>query len=272
MLAKRTVTAVILAALGLPAIILGGIPYYIIIAFFLGVAAWEYVVLFRATRFEPSAVLTVGGVLALLVTRAYRAHFPELAETVFTFLILLALTYHLLAYERGRDLAASDFAVTVGGIAYLGWIGAYLVDLRNLPDGLWWLLLVLPSAWMADTGAYFIGIRWGRHRLSPRLSPKKSWEGYWAGVVTGTLGGVLFAWLWHRFGGLEVTLVEGAVLGFVLSILTTLGDLGESMFKRQAGLKDSSNLFPGHGGAFDRIDSWLWAAVLGYYMIRWFLL
>jgi len=269
MLAKRVATSLILAAIGLPAIIFGGILYLVLIAIFLGGAAWEYVRLFRAVHIEPSDVLTVGGVLALLAARSL---YPETAAAVLAVLILLAMTFHLLAYEKGRDQAATDFAATVAGIAYLGWIGAYLVDLRSLPNGLWWLLLVLPSVWLADSGAYFVGIRFGRHRFSPRLSPKKTWEGYWAGVAAGTLGGVLFAWLWHKFGGLDVTLLEGAALGLVLSVLTTLGDLGESMFKRQAGIKDSGSIFPGHGGLLDRIDSWLWGAVLGYCLIYWCLL
>lgn len=271
MLAKRVATAVLLAAVGVPALYFGGLFYLLLIALFLGVAAWEYVRIFRTIQIEPSEIVVVGGVLAVLAARSLVSDWAA-AGAVLAGLILLALTVHLLAYEKGRDRAAVDFAATISGIAYLGWIGAYLVDLRSLPDGLWWLLLVLPSVWLADSAAYFVGIRFGRHKLCPRLSPKKTWEGYWGGVVAGTLGGVLFAWLWNRIGGLDVTLLEGAVLGFVLSVLTTLGDLGESLFKRQAGIKDSSNIFPGHGGAFDRIDSWLWAAVLGYYLIRWFLL
>ena len=271
MLAKRVATAVLLAAVGLPALYFGGLFYLLLIALFLGVAAWEYVRIFRTIQIEPSEIVVVGGVLGVLAVRSLVSDWAA-AGAVMTMLILLSLTVHLLAYEKGRERAAVDFAATIAGIAYLGWIGAYLVDLRSLPDGLWWLLLVLPSVWLADSAAYFVGFRFGRHKLCPRLSPKKTWEGYWAGVVAGTLGGVLFAWLWHRIGGLDVTLLEGAVLGLVLSVLTTLGDLGESLFKRQAGIKDSSNIFPGHGGAFDRIDSWLWAAVLGYYMIYWFLL
>ncbi|MCJ7723976.1 MAG: phosphatidate cytidylyltransferase [Anaerolineales bacterium] len=271
MLAKRVATAVLLAAVGLPALYFGGLFYLLLIALFLGVAAWEYVRIFRTIQIEPSEIVVVGGVLGLLAARSLVSDWAA-AGAVLTMLILLALTVHLLAYERGRERAAVDFAATIAGIAYLGWIGAYLVDLRSLPDGLWWLLLVLPSVWLADSAAYFVGIRFGRNKLCPRLSPKKTWEGYWAGVVAGMLGGVLFAWLWHRIGGLDVTLLEGAILGLVLSLLTTLGDLGESLFKRQAGIKDSSNIFPGHGGAFDRIDSWLWAAVLGYYLICWFLL
>lgn len=271
MLAKRVATAVLLAAVGVPAIIFGGRFYLLLIALFLGVAAWEYVRLFRAVQIAPSEILVVGGVLGVLAARSLFSDWA-VSGAFLTGMILLAMTVHLLAYERGRDQAAMDFAATIAGIAYLGWIGAYLIDLRGLPNGLWWLLLVLPSVWLADSGAYFVGIRFGRHKLCPRLSPKKTWEGYWAGVATGTLGCVLLAWLWQRFGGLDVTLLEGAILGLVLSVLTTLGDLGESLFKRQAGIKDSSNIFPGHGGAFDRIDSWLWAAVLGYYLIRWFLL
>jgi phosphatidate cytidylyltransferase len=122
---------------------------------------------------------------------------------------------------------------------------------------------------MADSGAYIIGKRWGRHMLSPRLSPKKTWEGYWGGVAAGTLGGALFAYLWS-FLGSPVRLLEGAGLGLILALLTIFGDLGESMFKRQVGVKDSGTILPGHGGVFDRIDSWLWAAVIAYYIIHIF--
>lgn len=265
---KRTLTALALAAVGIPAIVFGRIPYFILIAIFLGMAAWEYVKIFRAAKLSPSMWLTVGGVLLLLGARTYS---PDLAPAALTLLVLLAMTLHLVAFERGRDQAATDFAVTLGGIVYLGWIGAYLLDLRGLDGGLWWLLLSLGSVWIADSAAYFVGSRCGRHKLSPRLSPKKSWEGYWAGVFFGTLGGVGLGLLWHRIGGLEVNWWQGGLLGLVMSVFPTLGDLGESMIKRQAGIKDSSNIIPGHGGFLDRIDSWLWGAVLGYYLILWFI-
>ena len=135
------------------------------------------------------------------------------------------------------------------------------------------MLLVLPSVWLADSGAYFIGRSFGRHKLSPRLSPKKTWEGYIAGLFFGTLGTVGLVALWRIWAGPEfaITLWEGALLGLLLSAFPTLGDLGESMIKRQSGVKDSGNLLPGHGGAFDRIDSWLWAEPIGYYFILWVL-
>ena len=114
---------------------------------------------------------------------------------------------------------------------------------------------------------------YGKHKMTPRLSPKKSWEGYWAGVFTAIAAGAFFAWAYSAHGSLsgQITIWQGAVLGLILGVLTTLGDLAESLVKREAGMKDSSNLIPGHGGFFDRIDSWLWAGVLGYYFITWFL-
>lgn len=262
---KRFLTALVLAAIGLPAVIYGGFFFWALMAFFLGAASWEYVKLFRGAKFQPSMVLTVGGTLAVLIARTY---YPAYETAVLSGSILLAMAVHLSAYERGRDEAAGDFAVTVAGIIYLGWIGSYLVKLRILPEGLYWFFLVLPAVWLADSGAYFIGKNFGRHKLSPRLSPKKTWEGYWGGVVFGTLTGVLFAWLWRH--NLNISLLDGALIGLVMSLFTTLGDLGESMIKRQAGIKDSSHIFPGHGGVFDRIDTWLWASVLGYYLILWF--
>lgn len=266
---KRTLTAVILALIGIPAVLYGGIFYFLLIALFLGVASWEYGHMFRSAGSNASTPLLVGGVLVLLVTRVY---FPDYAPAVLTLAVFAAMTWHLLDYEKGRNQAGTDFAVTVAGIAYLGWIGPYLVDLRNLENGVWWFFLVLPTVWLADSFAYFIGVRFGRHRLSPRLSPKKSWEGYWGGVVFGTLGAAGLSVLLASLGGPAVPWWKGAALGAALSILTTLGDLGESMLKRQAGVKDSSNIIPGHGGAFDRIDSWLWGAAIGYFLIAWFLL
>ena len=154
---------------------------------------------------------------------------------------------------------------------YVGWLGAYLISLRNLPDGMGWFLVSLPSIWAADSGAYFYGRVYGRHKLSPRLSPKKTWEGYIAGVITGVLIGLAFgAIAGTQLPSSGITSFKGGILGLVLSVVTPLGDLGESMIKRQFGVKDSSNLFPGHGGAFDRIDSWIWGAIISYYIITGF--
>jgi len=209
--------------------------------------------------------IAVSGVFCILLVRIY---FPAYESAVLIAFVFLAMAYHLITFERGRDQAAGDFAITVTSLVYMGWIGSYLIKLRELPDGLFWFSLVLPIIWFADSGAYFIGKILGKHKLSPRLSPKKTWEGYWGGVFFGILGSVLLAWLWRH--DLDISLLDGALLGLVLSMLTTLGDLGESMIKRQSGIKDSSHILPGHGGIFDRIDTWLWAAPLGYYLVRWF--
>lgn len=266
---RRTVTAVLLLVLILPAIYLGGLLYFAYLAFFVVLSAWEYVRMFQLAKFEPSMIVTVGGTLLLLLMRGFWA---PAALPVLVALILTALTIHLLAYERGRDQAALDFLISVGGIMYLGWIAGYMLDLRGLPAGGWWTLLVFSVVWLADSSAYFVGVNYGRHKMLPRLSPKKSWEGYFAGVFVGTACGGLLALGLTRFGALNLSFWMGAVLGLVLSGGTTLGDVGESLFKRFANVKDSGSLLPGHGGAFDRIDSLIWAGVIGFYGIRFFLL
>jgi len=269
-LVKRVLVAVILLPIGIAAIIIGNWVYVAVVALILGFAALEYVQLFRASGLQPAGFLVITGVLLFILGRAVNGF--ESAAWITSLVILALMTYHLIAYERGRDLAATDFSASLSGSFYIGWLGAYMVSLRALPAGIWWVLLVLPAVWLADSGAYLIGSRFGRHKLSPRLSPKKSWEGYIAGIVTGTLGTIILALVWTSLAGpeLNVTWWQAAVLGLILSAAPTLGDLGESMIKRQVGAKDSGNLLPGHGGAFDRIDSWLWAGVLGYYTIVWF--
>jgi phosphatidate cytidylyltransferase len=269
MLVKRLLVTIVLLPIGMAAIIAGGWYLTALVAFFMCLAAWEYVTLFHAGGFKPAGVLVVGGTLLLLIGRNINGF--ESAPWMFSLLILLGITYHLVAYERGRDQAGTDFGVTLAGMFYIGWLGAYFISVRNLPEGLWWMLVVLPAVWFADSGAFFIGKRFGRHLLSPRLSPKKTWEGYLGGIVVSVILTALFAALWQVGAGPNsaITPLRGALVGLVMSVFPTLGDLGESMIKRQMGVKDSGNMLPGHGGAFDRVDSWLWAVVIGYYMILW---
>jgi phosphatidate cytidylyltransferase len=269
MLVKRTLVALILLPIGIALIVIGGVPYALLIALVLALAAWEYSRLFHQGSLQPATFLVIGGAILLVAGRAWNGF--ESSPWIISLLVLVSMTYHLVAYERGRDQSATDMGVTLAGILYLGWIGAYLISLRALPDGMWWVLLALPAVWFADSGAYFIGSRFGRHKMSPRLSPKKSWEGYFGGILFGVLGGALLGFIYSTWlgAGTAITPLRGLVLGLVMSIFPTLGDLGESMIKRQVGVKDSGNLLPGHGGAFDRIDSWLWAGVIGYYIIIW---
>lgn len=274
MLRQRVLVALLLFPVGLGAILLGGWVFTAFITIFLAGAAWEAVRLYRASGFKPAGLFVLGGVIILVAARNYD-QFAS-APWLLTLLVLLCMVWHLIDFERGRDQAATDFGITVALILYLGWVGAYFISLRNTPDhfGAWWMMLVLPAVWFADSGAYFIGSRWGKHRLSPRLSPKKSWEGYFGGIVAGIAGGMLLGWIFGGTNGQGSTfnVWSGALIGLVMGVLPTLGDLGESMIKRQAGVKDSGNALPGHGGFFDRIDSWLWAVPVGYYLIVWLFL
>jgi phosphatidate cytidylyltransferase len=279
MLAKRVLVVVVLLPIGLAAIILGGWVYTGMVALILGLAAAEFAHLFRKGGYQPFDALIIAGAVALALGRGWKGF--ALDGIILGTFILGSMTYHLVAYERGRDQAATDFAITIAGGMYLGYLGAYLISLRQLPEGLWWVLLALPTVWLADSGAFFIGRAFGKHKMSRRLSPKKSWEGYFGGIVVGTIGAALLALLWQTLARqwpsildntTQITPLNAAILGLILSTVTTLGDLGESMIKRQFGAKDSGSLLPGHGGVFDRIDSWLWAGIISYFVIFYFLL
>lgn len=264
MLAKRLLVINIFVPIFVLVIVLGGWTYTSFILLFLAFAAWEYWRIFKSGGYAPALPLMIAGT-TLLVAGRMLWDFKYIAG-IFSVIVLAAMGVHVLDYERGRESSGVDFGITLGGIFYLGWLGSYFIALRNLPSGMWWSLLVIPSIWLADSGAFLIGRRFGRHPFSARVSPNKTWEGYLGGILFGTAGTLLLALLW-QLRDPTITPLKGLILGCVIAIITPIGDLGESMIKRQFGLKDSGKLLPGHGGVLDRIDSWLWAAVIGYYLI-----
>jgi phosphatidate cytidylyltransferase len=268
MFIKRFIVSLVLLPIGIATILAGGWAFGIVIAVFMGLAAWEFVQIYQQSGYKPSMVLAIGGTLLLLAGRLLNGF--ESSPLLVSILVLASMAYHLWTYERGRDQAAADFTITLAGFMYLGWIGSYLISLRSLPEGEWWTLTVLPAVWLADMGAYFIGKAFGRHKLVPRLSPKKTWEGYWGGIVFSLVITPLLVLLLRVWAGPDsaITPLRAGVIGLVMGIFPTLGDLGESMIKRMSGVKDSGTLLPGHGGFFDRVDSWLWAGVIGYYLIQ----
>lgn len=152
----------------------------------------------------------------------------------------------------GRRPLAAALGVVVLGATFLA-----ILAVHDRADGPALLLLLFVLTWAADTGAYFSGRFLGRHKLAPRVSPGKTWEGAAGGVALATLAAALGGW-WLGHGG--AALAAWALLGAVVAAISILGDLTISMFKRSAGLKDAGQLFPGHGGILDRLDSLLAAA------------
>lgn len=266
-LSQRILVAIVLIPLGVGLIALGGWFYSLFIMLILGLAAWEYWRLFQSGGYRPSAVLLVGGTVAMQLARVVWG--VASAEALLALGVMAAMAWQVFSYARSEKTAALDFNINLGGLLYIGWLGSFLISLRFLPDGTWWFMTVMPSIWLADAGAYLVGSRIGRHQLAGSISPKKSWEGYIAGIVTGILGTAALAALWHLRAP-AVTVEKALVIGAVVSVLSPLGDLGESMLKRGFGVKDTSQILPGHGGIMDRIDSWLWAAPIGYYIITLF--
>lgn len=269
MLRQRALVAILLLPILVWVIDLGGWLYVAVVAMALGLAAAEYGLLFRRSGLRPALPLLVLGASGLIVARAMLSF--EAQRLMLAAFGLAGMTWHLLDYERGAERSGTDFAVTLSGILYLGWIGGYLIALRFLPDGQWWVLVALPAVWIGDSAAYLIGSRIGSRRLAPRLSPRKTWEGYLAGVVFGGASGAGLTALWNLAADqpLNLTPEVGLVVGTAVALISPLGDLGVSMIKREMQVKDSSPLLSGHGGMLDRFDSWLWAAAIGYYAVLW---
>jgi phosphatidate cytidylyltransferase len=204
-------------------------------------------------------------VFAVLMAWAILADFA-LSETgylrpAFALILFASLSWHVLRDRSSSPL--ENWLLPLAGALYIAWTGGHMWLLRALPQGAYRLFCTLGITWLADTGAYFVGRARGKHHMAPRLSPKKTWEGFAGGIAVALVAGPLLTGL----GGLGW--LHGALLGLLLSVLTPLGDLGVSMIKRQVGVKDSSNLIPGHGGAFDRVDSLLITAIVGYYYHLW---
>lgn len=270
-LLDRLAVSVLLLPFVLVIVEAGGWLYLVAVETILILAAREYARLFVHTHYRPARLLILVGVGGLVLAEQVPALNPW--GMLPALLILAALTWHLVDFERGAPAAGTDFVITLGGIFYLGWLGRYFVALRALPDGLWWLLSALTSMWLADTGAYafgrLFGLRFFRRHMAPRLSPKKTWEGYVGSVLSGGVGGALLGVCWGLGAGPDglLTWQTGGLLGLLVGALGPLGDLGVSMIKRQTGVKDTGAVIAGHGGALDRIDAWLIAVPLGYYFV-----
>lgn len=269
MLRERTLVAALLLPIALLVIHFGGLFYSTIITFLLLIAAWEYIKLLQVMGFQPSSGIILGGIFILTQSRVFLDF--RMADLILTLILFSVVTSQLLSYEKEGEKTGGDLGTTFSVILYIGWLGSYLISLRNSSLGMWWTYLILSIVWLSDTGAYLLGTKFGKRKLSPRLSPNKTWEGYIGGILLGVLGSVGLVFLFENqlSSGINLTLIEGGVLGLIISSLIPLGDLAESMIKRQAGVKDSGHLFPGHGGMFDRLDTLIWAAPTGFYLLNY---
>lgn len=137
-----------------------------------------------------------------------------------------------------------------------------LMRIGSMERGKLWLVIPFVMAFMSDTGAYFIGITFGKHKMAPVISPKKSWEGFFGGIVAAILGMVLYGVILRSFFDVQANLAVLAVYGLLGALAGVFGDLSMSVIKRQVGVKDYGNLIPGHGGILDRFDSVLITAPL----------
>lgn len=153
--------------------------------------------------------------------------------------------------------------LTQDGIIFLGWTLGYFLLLRDTEFGRGWVFLALATTVATDSVAFLWGRTWGKHHLAPAISPRKTWEGAIAGFLAALGTSLLFDFIFH----LPLSFAQALLLGGLISLAAQAGDLAESWLKRKTGVKDSSNLIPGHGGVLDRLDSHILTGIVVYYYV-----
>jgi len=272
----RVVVAFVFAPLIIYITLLGKLPFLILIEVLIILGLWEFSRLSQAKNSEiPKIPLIILGIFLGLSAYLW-------GERVFLFFILgiLYLSALILVIKGKTEGATSNLALSLLGFFYVAGLFSYLILLREMspeiiPDrfsslttsykiGGVWIVYLLLCIWSCDTFAYFIGAPLGKHPLSPRVSPKKTVEGFGGGI----LGAIAAAFFSHFVFFSSAQLKDLLIISLIVAFVGQVGDLTESLFKRDAQFKDTSNIIPGHGGILDRFDSLLFVSPLVYYYLK----
>ncbi len=264
---------VLVGVVGIPllafAAVRGGIFLLILVDLLIVLGLWEFYRLLQAKEVRPHVFLGIGGGLFL----SWQIYFswPIGIRALLT-VVLLAVMASALFRRDGRG-AIAGMAGTLLGMLYVGLLSSYFLLLRGLPgqmggrhqDGGLVLLTVFIITWVYDTGAYGVGLLCGKHRLMPQVSPKKSIEGALGGLFWGLLAALLLSRVFFRE---LLSLRDFLAIALIAGFIGPLGDLAESLIKRDAQAKDTSGILPGHGGILDRFDSLLFIVPAVYWYLR----
>ncbi len=264
MLKKRVITALC----GIPlliAIIWFGQPWFTIL-----VAIWGLLAVFefyRMVAISKASPLTYFGLTwTLLFILNPHFDYDFVIPLLLTSAIIPSLIWLLFRQQRGG--AFMDWAWTIAGILYIGWLLSYFVALSGLDGGRDWVFFALFVTFGSDTAAFFVGRALGRHHLAPSISPGKTWEG----AIAGVFGALIVSLVLVTLLTLPISYGQAILLGLLVSIFGQLGGLVNSLLKRNMGVKDSGKLIPGHGGVLDRTDSVVFAGIVVYYYVIWAIL
>ena len=284
-LTRRVLFAVVAAPLGIVIVFYGGAALAALLAIVSALGAWEFFRIARASGLTPMEDIGIplAGVVPLFVHARYlRLYELPLSGMAVAVLAILSITIFTRGVS-GKPLGAA--ASTVFGVLYTGGMLSFgyairyhdyviegvRVPLGSLAVASGGLLLLLPLllTWASDIGAFFVGRAFGKRKLMPSVSPGKTV----AGAIGGLVVTVIVGWLYTRFvlaPTTQLAFVRGGVFifGFLVSVAAQVGDLAESLLKREAGMKDSSHIIPGHGGVLDRFDSLLFVLPVSYVLFN----
>lgn len=261
---SRILTGVGLAAVVLMAFHLGTVTSMAVVSIAIVLAVIEFYDTVRQAGFRPAALLGIAAVLSLLITTYVKG--SSAIPFVFAFLVVASMLWYMVGIIRGEPTL--NISVTFLGVVWIGGLGSFAAAIlrpQNFPhsNGIAFLLGAIIVTVANDTSAFFVGSWIGKHKLAPEISPTKSWEGFIAGAVASVvIGGVVLPMIspWTVTGGL--------LIGIIAAVVAPLGDLSESMIKRDLHIKDMGKLLPGHGGMMDRIDGLLFVLPAAYYLLK----
>jgi phosphatidate cytidylyltransferase len=265
---------VITAAVGIPVIIFAiwfADPWFtVLIATAALAGAYEFYHMANFDWRQPLLHLGLLWTLALVLGSHYGS--PAVLPIVVTAAMLISLV-SLLCRPSGQE-AFRNWAWTTAGALYLGWMLSYWLRLRGLEYGQNWVYLAMFTTFANDTGAYFLGRATGKHKMAPKISPAKTWEGAAGGLIcavpAAVVVGTILKTISTRLGTPFVfEYWQIILLGILVSLFAQIGDLVESLLKRNTGVKESGNLLPGHGGILDRFDSLIFVGAVIYYYVLW---
>ncbi len=235
--------------------------FAVVISVAMAIGAWELAGAFAQRGVRVERIVAYLGCVAMAQVGYWWGVQPLIG--VFAVTVLVGMGARLL---RGPEGYVADVAATTFVVAYTGLIGGFAGLVTAQPDGAYRVITIIVLTICSDIGGYVFGVLWGRHPMAPVISPKKSWEGFAGSLLFQAVAGVLlFVYL------LGAPWWQGLITGLVMTVVATLGDFAESAIKRDLGVKDMSNLIPGHGGLMDRLDSILPNVIAGWLLLTLFL-